>query len=128
MPVGSAHVAQVFMVGLGGFIGAVARYGISTLLQGRGAGWPLATLLVNVVGCLAIGALLGLARDNPDLSPQVRSFLVVGLLGSFTTFSTLGHETMQLVEEGNHGRALVLILLHLTLGLAAVWIGARATT
>ena len=97
MPVGSAHVAQVFMVGLGGFIGAVARYGISTLLQGRGAGWPLATLLVNVVGCLAIGALLGLARDNPDLSPQVRSFLVVGLLGSFTTFSTLGHETMQLV-------------------------------
>jgi CrcB protein len=111
-------------VGLGGFLGATLRHGAATLVQRRfGAAFPWSTLLVNVLGCLLVGALLGLAVRR-DMEETTRLFLVVGLLGSFTTFSTFGHDTLVLWAEAGPGRALWNVLGHLVLGLAAVAIGA----
>ena len=120
---------QTFLcVGAGGFLGAVSRYGLSQWLRSSvEGGYPLGTLAVNVLGCLGIGALLGLSQDHPGLSENARLFLVVGLLGSFTTFSTFGHETLRLFGEDQLGRALLNVGLNLVLGLGAVWLGALWT-
>jgi CrcB protein len=120
---------QTFLcVGAGGFLGAVSRYGLSQWLRSSvEGGYPLGTLAVNVLGCFGIGALLGLSQHHPGLSENARLFLVVGLLGSFTTFSTFGHETLRLFGEDQLGRALLNVGLNLVLGLGAVWLGALWT-
>jgi len=122
-------VLTLFLVGLGGFVGAVARHGASGFVRHHwGDGFPMGTLLVNVLGCLLIGAGLGLAREHPALPEGLRLFLVVGLLGSFTTFSTLGHETVELLLASELRSAVISILGNLTLGLAAVWVGATVVS
>ena len=84
---------RILLVGCGGFIGAVLRYLVSVGTL-RLLGTPLyGTLVVNVVGCLLIGFLGGLAEERQYLGPQVRLFLFVGLLGGFTTFSSVAYET-----------------------------------
>lgn len=119
----------VLWVGLGGFVGAVLRYGVSHVVQGwAGERFPAGTLVVNVLGCLAIGLLLGVAGRSSELPESVRLLVVVGLLGSFTTFSTFGKETVDLVAQGAPGRALLVVLGNLALGLPAVWLGARLAT
>jgi CrcB protein len=112
-------------VGAGGFIGSVLRFsaGAAVARAIPGASFPLATLMVNVAGCLAIGALAGLGENRVSLSTEVRVFLVVGVLGGFTTFSAFGSETMMLLRTEAHWRALGNILLNVAVGLAAVWIG-----
>ena len=77
---------------------------------------------------LAQRAALGVAREHPALPQGLRLFLVVGLLGSFTTFSTLGHETLELSPASELRSAVISILGNLTLGLAAVWVGARVVS
>jgi len=85
---------------------------------------PLGTLTINVLGCLGIGALLGFSQNHPSLSETTRLFVVVGLLGSFTTFSTFGHEIVTLFEQNQIGRGVLYVGLNLSLGLSAVWVGA----
>lgn len=117
-------MVNLLVIGAGGFLGAVARYGLSNLVQrfSRGA-FPLGTFAVNVLGCLAIGALLALVEARPTLSPNVRLFLVIGLLGSFTTFSTFGNETYGLLRSGAAATALVYLGASVVLGLIAVGLG-----
>lgn len=113
------------VVGAGGFIGSVLRYGLSGLVHraaGTG-GFPYGTLAVNVTGCLAIGLLGGLAEVRQVAGPELRLFLLIGLLGGFTTFSTFGYETLALARDGDHVKALANAGLQLALGLGAVWIG-----
>ena len=81
------------------------------------------TLVVNVVGCLLIGFLGGLAEERQYLGPQVRLFLFVGLLGGFTTFSSVAYETAQILRAGQVPAALVHIGLQLLLGIPAVFVG-----
>ena len=120
---------EVCAVGLGGFVGAIARYGLSGLVHTRYAGsFPLGTLVVNVLGCLVIGALLSLVETRPLLHPRARLFLVMGLLGSFTTFSTLGFETLQLLRDREVAGALLNVGANVVLGVGAVavgWMGVR---
>ncbi len=87
---------QLLILGAGGFIGAVLRYGLSGLVHKIRASQslPYGTLTVNVLGCLLIGVLAGMAESRNVLGPDVRLFLFLGLLGGFTTFSTFGFETM----------------------------------
>ena len=111
------------MVGCGGFIGAVVRYLVSLGTQ-RLLGTPLyATLVVNVAGCLLIGFLGGLAEERQYFSPQLRLFLFVGILGGFTTFSSVAYETATILRAGQVPAALVHIGLQLLLGIPAVFVG-----
>ncbi|MFT7677940.1 MAG: CrcB protein [Planctomycetota bacterium] len=111
-------------VGLGGMLGALLRYGVGLVLQSLpGGAFPAATLMVNVLGCLALGYLLGSHGSDPRVSESMRLFLGVGLLGAFTTFSTFGVETVNLVQGGNLPMALASVGLNLALGFAAVLVG-----
>jgi CrcB protein len=121
---------QAAAVGAGGFFGALARYGLSgwvhrqTLL----AGFPYGTLLVNLIGCLLIGVVVGLAESKELFGPEFRNFILVGLLGGFTTFSTFGYETFALIQDADYARAAISVGLHVVLGLTLVWFGYALAT
>lgn len=116
---------RLVLVGLGGMIGTLLRYGAGGMIARwkGGATFPLETLVVNVAGCLAIGFLAGLSETRAIFTPSARSFLFIGLLGGFTTFSTFGYETFQLLRDGQLGAGLGSVALQVTLGLGAVWAG-----
>lgn len=106
---------------LGAGLGGVLRFAVGGLLAGGGAGagaFPVGTLVVNVTGCLAIGVLAPVLMSEPW-----KLFLMVGLLGGYTTFSAFGRETIDLISRGEIGRAAVYVVLSNALGLAAVWAG-----
>lgn len=117
-------MSALLWVGLGGCLGAVARHLAVQLVQ-RGGHLPThgATLVVNALGCLAIGVLLTLFVESDRFGERGRLLLVVGLLGSFTTFSTFGWETVELLRRGETLAALAHVGLHLVLGLALVGLG-----
>lgn len=129
---------DIAMVALGGAIGAVSRYamgrGVSSVLHGHALALPVATLSVNVLGCLGIGMLLPwlLSREGEGAGSHLRLLVVVGVLGSLTTYSTFGYETMSLWREGRTLAAMGTVVLHLALGLGAValgvWVGQRWLT
>ncbi|MDF1837152.1 MAG: fluoride efflux transporter CrcB [Planctomycetota bacterium] len=111
-------------VALGGAAGAVARFAVSGRLGTvGGSGFPLGTLAVNVLGCLVIGYLLGFGESRDWLGERARWFLVTGFLGSFTTFSTFGHETLSLVERGHSMAAAGYVAASLAASGVAVLVG-----
>ncbi len=116
---------NALLLGMGGFLGALLRHGLSGLVQRQVpmATFPHGTLSVNLLGCLLIGTFAGLADSRQLFSPDVRAFVLVGLLGSFTTFSTFGYETIALIREGELIHASGSVMAHVLLGLAAVWLG-----
>lgn len=118
-------LVEATAVGAGGFVGAIFRYGLSGLVHRvvSFATFPWGTLVVNVVGCLAIGALAGATESRQLLNPEMRLFLMIGMLGGFTTFSTFGFETFQLLRDAQRMAAAGNVLLHVSLGLTAVWAG-----
>lgn len=117
-------MTRLLWVGIGGFLGAVLRFVVAGAVQRLTplSAFPYGTVAVNLIGCLLIGVLSGLVESRQLFNPQLRLFLTVGLLGSFTTFSTFGYESLILLREGG-GSALAYIALHLAGGLAAVWLG-----
>lgn len=111
-------------VGIGGFTGAVLRYLVSGWVQRLGGtGFPWGTLAVNVVGCLGIGILMRLVETRGLFGPEARLFLAIGVLGSLTTFSTFGYETVELVRRSETGMALGNAALNLFIGVLAVMAG-----
>ena len=80
-------------VGLGGFVGAVCRYLLGLIPLRNGHGFPVTTMIVNVLGAFAIGCIVGLVAKHTDLDPRVVLFLKTGICGGFTTFSTFALET-----------------------------------
>ena len=112
---------QVLWVGAGGFLGAVLRFGVSACLPSER--FAVGTLLVNTLGCLMIGAVAGWVGARGELDPQTRGLLVVGVLGSFTTFSAFGHEVVELTQVGRNLAAVGVVAAHLSLGLGAVIVG-----
>jgi CrcB protein len=121
-------MVQVFIVGAGGFLGSVLRYWTSGIVQRWVQdAFPLGTLAVNFVGCLAIGLVWGLVEYRQWLSPEVRSFVTFGILGGFTTFSAFGFETFELLRSGRYWLALINVAANVMLGLAAVLIGWTAS-
>ena len=115
---------KILVIGVGGFVGAVARYCLSGWVQrSTDSGFPLGTLLVNVLGCLVIGALMAAVETRQFLSPNLRLFLTIGLLGSFTTFSTFGHETIVLVNSGEIMAAMWNVGANVVLAVTAVIAG-----
>ena len=118
-------MGKILWVGLGGFLGSIGRYLLSGYVQQliRGTGFPYGTLAVNLTGCLFIGFLSQWVETRGFLSPEVRLFVFMGLLGGFTTFSTFGNETMNLWQAGDSAAALVNVVVHVLLGLGAAWLG-----
>ena len=118
---------RALLVGLGGFLGSLGRYGVSGLaLRALGPAFPFGTLAVNALGCFAIGAVMFAAEDRELLSPSARAFLAIGVLGGFTTFSAFGHETLVQLRDGHCGFAAANVAANVILGLVAVWLGRAA--
>ena len=116
---------NLLLVGCGGFIGSALRYLVGLLAHSLAgsAAYPYGTLAVNILGCMAIGFLGGIAENRQLFSPEMRLFVFTGMLGGFTTFSTFGYDTFALGRGGDLSIALLNILLHLALGLGAVLLG-----
>ena len=112
-------------VGSGGFLGALARYGLSGFVHRQIplVNFPHGTLVVNLVGCFAIGVVAGLAESRQLFGPEFRTFALIGVLGGFTTYSTFAYETFALIRDDDYLRAAASVGCHLILGLALVWIG-----
>ena len=85
--------------------------------------FPTGTAVVNILGCFLIGLITGLAEVRNLLSPEMRIFILIGLLGGFTTFSTFGFETFALLRDGAFVTALANVLVQVIVGLSAVWLG-----
>jgi CrcB protein len=121
------YLRNLLLVGGGGFLGSIARYLLGGLvLQASGAPrFPLATLIVNVTGCLAIGIVAGMAERTSMFTPATRLFLITGLLGGYTTFSAFAFETSFLVREQAWASAALNVVAQVGLGLLAVWAGYR---
>lgn len=120
---------NLLIIGFGGFCGAILRYLISGGVQklSQSVDFPYGTLAVNLIGCLVIGMLTRMDEMRSLLSPQMRFFILIGLLGAFTTYSTFSNEAVNLINDRRFNMALVYIGAHLVLGLAAVLLG-RLTT
>lgn len=118
-------MAQLFWVGIGGAVGAILRYVLSGHVQGQveHTGFPLGTLVVNIVGCLLIGVLSRVISPSERVANQSLLFLFVGVFGAFTTFSTFGKETIDLFQAGRVYAGLANVGMHVVLGLAAVGAG-----
>lgn len=116
---------KIAIIGLGGCIGAIFRYlvagGVHSLF--RTASFPIGTMVVNIAGCLLIGIGGGLMEGRQLFTPEWRAFLFVGILGSFTTFSTFGLESFNLIKQGQWLASCGNIGISLALGLTAVLAG-----
>jgi CrcB protein len=113
-------VKTSLLIALGGGCGAMLRGLCGAWLYRR---FPAGTLLVNLLGCLAIGLVMGLCRDKPRFSAELRDFLVPGVFGGLTTFSTFGYQTIVLIENDRLLLAGVNVVGNLVGGLLAVVIG-----
>lgn len=122
-------VAEVIAVMVRGALGALSRFGIATWVQHHWASpFPLATLLVNVVGSMALGFVLTALPARPAGAPWL-AFIATGFLGSFTTFSTFSWETVSLIRGGSLFLAVLYVIVSLAIALlgvlAGMWIGTR---
>lgn len=117
-------MGDYLIIGVGGFIGAVARYAAAYWFgQKWGRVFPAGTFLVNVSGSFLIGLLMTLFTERYMVPPQWRLFLVVGFLGAYTTFSTFEYETGNLLRDGEWLIAGLNVALSVVAGFAALKIG-----
>jgi fluoride exporter len=116
---------NIFLVGLGGAFGSIARYLVSGWVQtaAKNPVFPFGTLAVNLAGCLVIGFLAQLAESRGVFTPETRALVFVGVLGGFTTFSSFGNETLNLVRGGELWNGLANVGANVVIGLFAVWLG-----
>ena len=114
----------LLLVGLGGALGSMLRWGLTGVVQrAAGSAFPWGTFAVNVIGSLAIGAFGALAFERALVPPAVRTFVVPGLLGGFTTFSAFSYETLSLLRDGQWGAAAGYALGSVGVGLASAFAG-----
>ncbi|MHB2153588.1 fluoride efflux transporter CrcB [Caldithrix abyssi] len=118
-------MTRLLLIGSGGFLGAVSRYLLSGLVYRlvRDPWFPYGTLAVNLLGCLIIGFLNGLIEMRHILSPDTRALLLIGFLGSFTTFSTFAFESFSLARDSQFMSTFLNLILHIVPGVLFVWLG-----
>jgi fluoride exporter len=115
---------RLILIGLAGFAGTVLRYGLSGWTARRfGETFPLGTLVVNMIGCFLAGLLFYLMFDRYLVNQTIRTVIIIGLLGGFTTFSSFGLQTFTLLRDGEMGLALLNIAASNLGGLLMVWFG-----
>ena len=116
-------IKNILSVGAGSFIGGIGRYLISLAMKGVSKGFPWATLLVNLLGCLIIGLLWGFLSRNASESTSWGLFLTVGLCGGFSTFSTFSKEALTMLQTGQIWGFASYIALSILAGIALVALG-----
>lgn len=115
---------KTIFIALGGLLGTLVRYWVSGLVARRyGETFPLGTLTVNLIGSFLAGAMYHLAEERFLLSPTLRTVILIGLLGGFTTFSSYGVQTFSLLRDGEFGLATLNVAVSNILGLLLVWAG-----
>ena len=114
----------IVVIGTAGSLGALARYGLDGLVSRRlPSTFPWGTFVVNVSGAFVLGFLMTLMTEQLTPAPWLRAALTIGLLGAYTTFSTLSYETYRLLEDGALGLAAANLLGSAAVGLVAVYLG-----
>ena len=112
-------------VGIGGFLGAVARYALGSYIGGRyGVRFPLGTFVINVSGSFLLGLILTLLTRT-TASDYWRYLIPIGFIGAYTTFSTFEYETMRALQDGQFSMGLLYVGSSLLVGFVMVWIGAQ---
>jgi fluoride exporter len=120
-------MAVVFAVGLGGALGASARYGVDRFIEHRVfTVFPWSTFVVNTTGCFAAGLVIASLVDRHHLPLWLRAGLVMGVLGGYTTFSTYAQESLDLIEERQLALALAYSLGSVVIGVTAALMGTLA--
>lgn len=117
-------IRNVLVIGMGGFLGAVSRYGVAVWIGQRwGRSFPLGTFVINVSGSFLIGLLMTLMAERFTENPQWRLLLIVGFLGAYTTFSTFEYETGALLKDGEWFFAGLNVMGSVVAGFIALKIG-----
>ena len=118
-------MTKLLIIGIGGFIGSISRYLVSGAAQNLSKNliFPVGTFTVNLLGCLLIGFLSQLSETRGLLTDSSRAFIIVGVLGGFTTFSAFGNETLNLLRDGETNLALINAIGSVIICLIGVWLG-----
>ncbi|MBD48596.1 MAG: fluoride efflux transporter CrcB [Dehalococcoidia bacterium] len=120
----------VIFIGIGGFLGSIFRYGLTKWVDEltKHQSFPSGTVAVNVLGCLVIGVAIAFFESRQILNSNLRSLIIIGILGGFTTFSTFSLQNFELMKNGESLAALANIGLSVCLGLTAVYVGYSITS
>ncbi|GIV55159.1 MAG: putative fluoride ion transporter CrcB [Candidatus Kapaibacterium sp.] len=119
---------NVVLVGVGGMLGSIARYGVAVFFSTRmPLGFPYGTLTVNIVGCFLIGVVVGLAGRGNFVTPEVRLFLATGFCGGFTTFSSFAYEVVEMVKAHRYELAVAYVVGSVVVGIGATVVGLMVT-
>jgi len=115
---------RLLLIGLAGFVGTLGRYWLSGIVARRyGETFPLGTLTVNLLGCFVVGLLFYLMQERFLVNQNVRTVVLIGVLGGFTTFSSFGLQTFTLLQDNEIALAVLNVVASNVLGLLLVWAG-----
>ena len=116
-------MGTIFAVGVGGGLGALARYYIAALVQPAGSAFNWGIFVVNITGGLLMGLIVEASALKLNLAPDLRAFLTVGILGGYTTFSTFSLDSALLLQKGQYGLAAAYMIGSVVLSIAALFAG-----
>jgi CrcB protein len=117
-------MGKLLLIGLAGLIGTLSRYWLSGVVARRyGETFPLGTLVVNLIGCFLVGLLFYLLQERFLVNQTLRTVILIGFLGGFTTFSSFGLQTFTLLQDGEFGLAALNLIASNVVGLFLVWAG-----
>jgi fluoride exporter len=117
-------MGKYLMVGVGGFLGAVARFWLGGYISEKmGTRFPYGTFVINCTGCFLIGFIVTLMAERTHWSPNWRYLIPIGFIGAYTTFSTFEYETFRAMQDGEMMVAFLNVAASVIIGFFAVWLG-----
>lgn len=120
-------MVKYLMVGIGGFIGAIARFVVGSYIGNRlGSRFPYGTFVINISGSFLVGVILAMLAERTTASSNWRYLVPIGFIGAYTTFSTFEYETLRIAQDGQITFAFLNVILSVVVGFVAVWAGVVA--